>query len=86
MSNEDTPPVYGGGQCAVCYHATKVGNLMCSFHWSQVGPSERTAVYSALRRWDQNEGTLLELRQAQAKAVESVTGVRQYPTLSGGDT
>lgn len=77
--------VYGSGNCAVCGANTKVGNLMCATHWVQVPAAQRTAVYEALRAWDRSEGTLATVREAQAAAIESVTGVPQEPTLEGSD-
>jgi hypothetical protein len=58
--------------------------LMCQPHWFQVPRPMRDRVYLALKRWDRGEVTLLELREAQAEAVEAVTGRVQHPTLEGG--
>ena len=77
--------VYGNGQCAICATRIPLGRLMCPPHWAAVDKSLRDAVYVALRRWDSCEGTLLEVRTAQAAAVQSVTGVPQEPTLEGSD-
>jgi hypothetical protein len=77
--------IYGDGTCAVCGQHIPMGRLMCPADWFNVPGPLRNAVYLALRRWDRQEGTLLELRQAQAAAVESVTGVAQEPTLEGGE-
>lgn len=80
-----TTVIYGDGTCAVCGANTKVGNLMCPTHWVLVPAAQRDAVYEALRAWDRSEGTLARVRQAQAAAIESVTGVPQEPTLEGSD-
>lgn len=77
--------VYGNGSCAACGAHTKVGNLMCATHWVLVPAAQRSAVYNALRAWDRSEGTLQELRAAQAAAVASVIGVPQEPTLEGSE-
>jgi hypothetical protein len=83
MTDDEPAFIYGAGRCAVCRHRTRMGNLMCPTHWARVPVPERHAVYDALRRWDHQEGTLLDVRRAQARAVEAVTGERRYPTVEG---
>jgi hypothetical protein len=76
---------YGGGRCAVCQARARTGMLMCSRHWGLVPHELKTAVYDALRRYNWGGASLGELRQAQAAAVEYVTGRPPSPTLEGSE-
>jgi hypothetical protein len=76
-----TPLIYGGGRCAVCQRKTRANTLMCPTHWGLVPSLQREAVNDCLRRWKFNDCSLAELRAAQARAVEAVTG--QARTLEG---
>lgn len=63
---------YGMGHCAVCGAKCQYGFLMCGRHWRQVPRRLQNEVYERLEAWEQNTGTLLALRSAQADAVGAV--------------
>lgn len=66
--------LFGSGACAVplCLSQTKGGQLMCRSHWFSVPTALRLAVSRAFRGWQQGNGTLHGLRDAQATALAAI--------------
>lgn len=73
LLGDDERP-YGGGLCAVpdCPIPTKVNVLTCAGHWRRIPTDKRNAVLAAWRHWQENRGTLGDLRDAQRAAIEAV--------------
>lgn len=65
----------GIGQCVIqgCSRGTRRGALMCNEHWRQVPNELRTNLRVEYRRWDEEDSTLEELREAQWACVEAIT-------------
>lgn len=53
----------------MCGRAVAYGLLMCRYHWHRVSETTRRQVYIALDACGDGQGTLAQLRAAQARAV-----------------
>jgi len=60
---------YGNGHCAVCGSKCQPSYLMCGPHWRQVPKLMQLKVYAALDAYMNGDGTLGNLRNAQADAI-----------------